>query len=301
MPPLRRAYNANGGHWVEAKGAYSNSKCAEPTDRPDVASRLASIISSQRRGKGRPSPAHRHGRIDRRALARAGTGDPRVFFQPGAPSPTKLRLVVILDLSGSMDGREATNAAQMAWDLILAAERVTSVSLEVWSHTTGALESGETLSPGAVVTTDDFIMVNELWKPGTSRWQFHRNIHNVAFRGNEDGFALKVIADDVLRRLPAGERALFVMVSDGAPFYPGYAGRGTEDDFNEDDHKYAHMREVCRTIRRKGAAVMSVSVSQSLRRSTQDQMYGHESVVQFTDNTSMLTQAIAKVVGKALN
>ena len=268
----------------------------KPEDRPMVASRLASIISSQRRGRARPDPAHRSGRIDRRTLYRAATGDGRIFNRPGAPSPTNLRVVVILDLSGSMRGMEIDRASQMAWDLILASQRVPTVSIEVWGHTTNYYYSPSEIPAGLTGAPAEslygYISVYELYQPGMTLDAFHRAIQNVDFSGNEDGFAFKTVADDVFKRRKPSERVLFVIVSDGAPYYRVDA---------EENQKYSHVRAVVNDMRRKGAAVISVSVSASLRAKVQAAMYGHESVIQYNNEPAILTRDIARVIGRALD
>jgi cobalamin biosynthesis protein CobT len=267
-------------------------RCKEPDDRPDVSKRLAGIISSQRRGRERPEYGRRSGRCDPRNLWRASTGDSRVFSRKGAASPTRIRLVILQDLSGSMEGIPASNAAQMVWDLIRAGQQVPTVSVEVWGHTTQNAPDGDSLTEGCSPTLGHergFIKLLELWKPGQSKWQFHRNILSTGFSGNEDGFAIKVVAEDVERRVVSGERIVMVVVSDGQPVY---AERGSE---------MGHVRGVVNAIRRRGHVVVSVSIDPGLSKVEQDTMYGDQNVIQFQRDTMKLTQDIARVIGRALD
>jgi cobalamin biosynthesis protein CobT len=275
------------GSWTVYKG-----RCKEPEDRPDVSRRLASIMASQKRGKERPEVGRRSGRCDTRNLWRTAVNDNRVFKRPGAPSPTRLRVVILQDLSGSMEGSNASNAAQMTWDLLRACEQTPTVTVEVWGHTTQQGAEEDPITEGCTGTlgySNGFIKVMELWKPGQSKWTFHRNILSTGFGGNEDGWVIKVLADDVERRLNDRERMVLIVVSDGLPIY---TERGSE---------VAHVRHVVREVRKRGHAVVSVSVDPSLDQVQQHSMYGEQSVVRYDRNTSRLTQAIARVIGRALD
>lgn len=260
-------------------------------ERPEVARKLQSIMTAQRRGKHAPEYGKRRGRVDRRALTRAAMNDGRVFKTRGAPSPTALRLVILLDMSGSMDyGSTMTNAMQMCRDLIEATKDVRSISLEVWGHTTTILTEGDSLQPEAkAVREGDYIVLRELWEPGEPIKTFHDGVNSVMHWGNEDGFALDSLYQDVKRRRKSGERILVVMVSDGEPV------------IDEMHMARAHVRQVAERIRRANDAVISVSVSSGLRRDQQEEMYGHEFVIEYTHDTNRLTQSVAKAVGKALN
>lgn len=267
-------------------------RCKEPEDRPEVSKRLAGIMAAQKRGKERPEYGRRSGRVDTRTLWRTSTGDSRVFKRPGAASPTRLKVVILQDLSGSMEGRAASEAAQMTWDLIGACEQALNVSVEVWGHTTQQAPDGDELTEGCSGTVSyskGFIKLMELWKPGQSKWTFHRNILSTGFGGNEDGWAIKVLSEDMERRLKDRERMVLIVVSDGTPIY------------NERGSEVGHVRHVVNAIRRKGHAVISVSIDSALTRQQQDSMYGDHSVIEYDYNTGRLTQAIARVIGRALD
>ena len=272
------------------------SKCQQPYDRPEVAKRLVSIIAAQRRGHARPVYGRTSGHIDHRNLWKASTGDNRVFSKPGAASPTRIRLVVLMDLSGSMTGDPATKAAQMCWDLICAAVQVPTVTLEVWGHTTGMYVGTGEVAPDGVDGCQHgsaFIKLVELWKHGYKVKDFWEAIVANDFGGTEDGWVQQTLAHDVEQRLQPGERMVLVIVSDGEPAY--------QEGGMEHTIEHGHVRGVVNAIRRRGHAVISVACSDELRRLVQANMYGDGNVVEYTYDTNVLTQNIARVIGRALN
>jgi nitric oxide reductase activation protein len=85
------------------------------------------------------------------------------------------------------------------------------------------------------------------------------------------------------------ERVLIVMLSDGAPVYA------------EGKKGFGHTRAVVNRLRRKGAAVVSVSIAYALRKDAQANMYGHDGYVEFDKNWRTLASSIGRVIGHALN
>ena len=102
--------------------------------------------------------------------------------------------------------------------------------------------------------------------------QFYQQFKGISMSGNEDGWSLDAVLNDVSRRTPSSQRMLAVMVSDGSPAYAErQAGIG-------------HVKAVVNRWRKRGAGVISVSVDANLRKEAQEFMYGHEWVVPFTED-----------------
>jgi cobalamin biosynthesis protein CobT len=261
-----------------------------PSPRPEVARKLASIMTAQRRGKARPLYGQRSGRIDARSLHRIATSDdPRCFTTRGAQSPTRLRLVIVLDMSGSMLGSNMERAMRVVRDLTDAVANVRTVKAEAWGFTVSTAPSGDRVAPEATRCREgDYIEVIQLWQQGMTFESLHKRVNTHPLQGNEDGFSLQVIGDEVMRTLSRDERALFIMVSDGVPVY------------NEDSKSMAHVARVVDGLRRRGAGVVSVSVSSSLRKAAQHQMYGEKATIPYDANPNVLVQSVAKAVGQAL-
>ena len=265
-----------------------------PMDRHDVARQIAEVMSRQRRGREAAEIAKRSGRIDRRSLARVKAGYDRPFKTRSGSSPTRLKVVLVLDLSGSMMGRAVNDAVQTAWDFALASTYTPSMTLEVWGHGTAYLEEGDTSKATEMngrgdtgVREGNVVMAYHLWKEGMSRADFARQLRPIRMAGNEDGWALDAIVSDVYARADSNERVLVLMVSDGAPVY------------SEGRAAFGHVRGIVNKWARKGVQTVSVSVSYALRADAQNTMYG-QNVVQFNQDPRQTVAAMGRIIGKAL-
>lgn len=289
-----------------------------PDDRPDIARKIASIMSQQRRGREAPEYGKRGGRVDRRRLASVAVNNDRVFSTRSGVSATRLKVVVLLDLSGSMHGKNAQDAVQTAWDFILACRELNNVDLEVWGHTTGYLQPGEEPLPGveedqhakakakvdawraenpgmddwkapyevrvAMSTVNSrasgvreghYVAAFHLYEGRMSRRQFYAQVRDIQMSGNEDGWSIDAVLRDVERRNSRNQRTLLLVVSDGAPAY------------SEGSHGIGHVRGVVNRWRKRGVGIISVSVARALRKEVQNNMYGHEWVVPFSDDSNL--------------
>jgi cobalamin biosynthesis protein CobT len=272
-----------------AKRGHKGNGIVKPDDRPDVARRIASIMAQQRHGKSAPDFGMRAGRVDRRRLGRAKS-DPRVFTTRTAASTSRLRVVVILDLSGSMMGERVNAAVQTAWDFALAASYMPTVTLEVWGHGTAYTKGYDDRinDEAESVREGSFIACYELYRPGMTLAQFYAQFKGVDLCGNEDGFALQSIGAEVMRRASKDERVLFIMVSDGAPIY------------KEGMKAWTHVGQVVKALRSKGAAVVGVSISSALGKDVQAKMYGKHVII-YDHNPSVTTTNMGRVIGQAMN
>ena len=277
-------------------GGYNSAQngIGMPDDRDDVARKIADVMSRQKHGRERPTFAQRSGRIDRRSLARVKAGYDRPFSRRNGESPTALRVAVILDLSGSMMGKRVNDAVQMGWDFAMATRYMPQVHLEVWGHGTAYVGAEKTKAHEmnkdgtSGVREGDVVMAYHLWEKGMTKRQYKAQLRNVRLCGNEDGFALQAIAKDVMDRAKSNEKVLVIMVSDGTPIY------------TEMSSAYGHVRGVVNSIRRKGAAVVSVSIASGLRKDQQTNMYGTD-VIEYDEDMRKTAASMARVMGRALS
>lgn len=292
-------------------GIRNATRVHAPTTNDAFSRRLASLIASQRRGRSAPEYARRSGRIDRRSLSKIAVGDSRVFIRAGATSAGRTRLVLLLDCSGSMSQYSrgatlSTRAAQMAWDFVTAAKHLPSVTCEAWGHTTGGKYEEDTLPaiPGATegYGGEKYVILEEVLTPKSTPDSFAKAMSKMDFRGNEDGYAIAALANDVEHRA-TGERIVFVVISDGAPIYAvdntlgmDYGSVVTAARTNG----FIHVASVVAGLRRKGHAVVSVSIDSGLGEQAQRKMYGNDYVVPYTNDQSALYLSLAKVLGKAM-
>jgi hypothetical protein len=268
------------GYYSRRRGGSRVNHTKTPVDRPDIARRIAGIMAQQRRGLEAPEFGKRGGRVDRRRLSSIATGNDRVFATRSGRSSTRLKVVVIVDLSGSMVGENAQRAIQTAWDFALAIRQVPSASLEIWAHSTGYLNIDEKPLPdlddpaesSTGVREGHYVVAYHLYEEGMTARQFYQQFKDIRMSGNEDGWSLDAVLSDVSRRTTSNERMLAIMVSDGAPAYA------------EQKAGIGHVKAVVNRWRKRGAGVVSVSVDAHLRKEAQNNMYGHEWVVPFTED-----------------
>lgn len=256
--------------------------------RPNAARKLAAVIVSQKRGTKAPMTGLRSGRIDRTRVARLGSRDLRVFHAAHSPSPQRVRVIILLDASGSMAGHEATITVQLARDFADAFVSLRGmVTGEVWAHTTGYDRSG-----------GHTIDIAPIWKSGMPTSAVDTYL-TLGFSGNEDGWALAAMGDRLAETIQPGETGIIIVVSDGAPAYTVAPAAGSGHGYAKDI--YGHVRMIANQIRKRDCAVISVSVSRSLNVSTQSGMYGMDSVVPYDTNMSVTARKIGLAIGKQLN
>lgn len=246
------------------------------TSRKDMAMAraLAGAITSAKRSPDAPVREQRAGRIDRARVARLAQGDARIFTRPGAPAPRRLRVIIMLDGSGSMVGYRAEQTNQLARDFAEAVTLLPTVTAEVWVHTT---------HHGGYSPT-----VAHLWSKGEDT-RYVDDYMKCAFSGNVDGAAIAWVAEDLAKALKHDEQGLIIMVSDGAPAYPG---RGDA---------FVHMDLIRRQVKRDGIGLVSVSVAGALNAEVQRRMYGEGNFVEYDSNPNVLARGMAKCIGRALS
>lgn len=259
---------------------------ARSKPRPDAARKLAGVIRSQRKGTKAPLTGLRAGRIDRTRVARLAAGDLRVFHAPHSPSPQRVRVIILLDASGSMAGHEATITTQLARDFAEAFVSMRGAVVgEIWAHTTGT--DGR----------DNVIDIAPIWKSGLPTERVNDYL-TLGFGGNEDGWALAAMGDRLAETIQPRETGIVIVISDGAPAY-SVTPATPSGDYSQD--VFGHVRSVAQGIRKRGHAVISVSVSPSLRADTQSAMYGSKAVVPFDMNMSVTARRIGLAIGDQLN
>jgi hypothetical protein len=261
---------------------------SKSTHRPDAARKLASVIQSSRTGTKAPLTGLRAGRIDRTRVARLGMRDLRVFHAPHTPAPQRIRVGILLDASGSMVGHEANITLQLARDLAEATLLVPAIPVggaEIWAHSTGR----------DYVTRETQITMYPLWKKGIPTERVDRYLQ-ANFSGNEDGWALASLGDRLLEQIRPGETGIIFVISDGAPAYSVGGELG-----GKYVNALSHVSAVAEGYRKRGIAVVSVSVSRSLNVATQVGMYGRDNVVAYDSNMTVTASRIAKAIGAQLN
>jgi hypothetical protein len=194
----------------------------------------------------------RSGRIDRRQLGRAPVTD-RLFRQT-LDRPTRgLSLCLLLDESGSMaegDPPRYQVARQVAVLAVEALRGVTSVQLEVYSHTSS-------------------------WADCLIRHLFGSGQADAAGLGtywpremSYDHRAVEVVAER-FRQAARFDRRILIVLSDGAPHGVGYGGEAA----------VRATREAVAAVRAAGTRVLAVAI----RDYRCEDIYGEGQVLKFSD------------------
>lgn len=241
---------------------------------PLAAKALAAAITSTRGAAGAPLREQRSGRLDRTKVARLALKDTRVFVRPAASAPKRLRVAILLDASGSMEGAKALRCVQMARDLAEATEMLPNVTAEIWAHTTVKDDQHNSAH------------MSFLWQSGEPTEWVDR-YHLIDMGGNLDGFAVLYVKDELAERIQPGEQGMVIVVSDGAPTYQSLG------------QPFDHFRQIRDAFKRLGWPLISVSVASQLRMETQIGLYGQGNVVEYDPNISITARAIAKAIGRA--
>lgn len=236
------------------------------------------------------------GRLDaRQAWRYEARGHVDIFKDRQAQSTTKVNVWLLVDASGSMGGAlarprlqagrmvatktRAMNAQDTAATLAQAFRRIPTVRLHIYQHS--ASGDGEMYLRRAYGDGLNRVEGMAAWGRGG---------------GNADGFALQWVGQQALRNPRPDERTIIIVISDGLPSVHG--AHATNPDL------ISFSASVAEDIRRRGAAVLSVSIEGDGHRSESRDMYGAENVVPFKASSPTawpdLARGLAEMFGRVL-
>ena len=175
------------------------------TQNIPAAQALAGAMTSARRGKGMPTRDQRTGKLDRRRLARVGTGDLRIFSRRLDPAPQRIRATILIDASASMSGGDDRSAAQVCRNLADATELLPWVTADVMGFTTGG----------------DGVVVFPVWQTGEPT-KLIDDYSKIPMSGTEEGYAIAFALDEMKERITPNEQGLIIIISDGGPSEPDH-------------------------------------------------------------------------------
>ena len=244
---------------------------------PDVQGALRSAFTSRRTAHDARNVA-RSGRISGSRAYRVRAGFDTVFTRRDALSPDRLDVHLLIDASGSMNGREGltynpnrgrweqgqkrlTLAATLVANIAEALDHLPFVRVHVWAHNTD----------GSAI----------LWDVYDSRGgDLHRVRDIKTAGGNNDASVIRALGERILRERSPRERSLMVVMSDGAPCEP-----------------HPWVAGAVEAVREKGIGVISVAVTGGLTK-TQEACYGVENVVPWENDWDKLGRGIARIMGR---
>lgn len=264
------------------------------------------------------TPRQAEGRVDGRNVWRNDArGATDIFRERHSPSTTKVNVWLLVDVSGSMAGKDYVRGARAmvpnpAFDparegnvgyytqalvpdslgkrvnraqdcaatLVAAFSRISTVTLRVWSHSAYNSESGRGLK----------VHMRRWAEPGMPPTAMY-GLAGAAGSGNADGFALKWFGDRALKAARPDERTVIVVISDGEP---------TEYDHSATNTNLIEFSaNVSADLRSRGATVLSISIAGDPKGDSA-RMYGAENIVPFTGDWEKLGRELGTLFGQAL-
>jgi nitric oxide reductase activation protein len=226
------------------------------------------------------------GRLDsRHAWRNDARGSVDIFRDRRARSTTKVRAYLLVDASGSMGGvhPQRRTKAMLAQDttatLAMALGRISTVDLTVYQHS--ASSNGNMYIRKAYDRITHRIEGMAQWGEGG---------------GNADGFALRWVGEQALRERRPDEKIMIIVISDGLPSVHG------RNSTNRDLIQFSHTEATA--LRKRGVAVLSVTIEEGATQGHARNMYGPENVVPFDPKSPTawpdLARGLADLFGRVL-
>lgn len=162
------------------------------------------------------------GTLDMNSLYRAST-DGRIFRKDTEGEQTNVRICILVDESGSMDGTKIKKAIQGCYVVAKAAQKI-KVPFAIYGHT----ESG-------YFELRQYVDYKNCFKK-----RIVDNIFKMDARyGNRDGLAIyKCLCSLVQNKGQIGEKQILIVLSDGQPAANGYGGYAAEKEMQAIMNKF---------------------------------------------------------------
>lgn len=202
------------------------------------------------------------GSIDEEALWRVGTGDTRVFERETVIDETFTSVTMLVDCSGSMNGRGLDKAQELANVMMACLRTQRGVRTRVRGHSTGSIDGeGQTCK------------VYRIWEPGDPDTRI--GLLNTVYHGsNFDGFAIDWCAKELVDTAQEGEQKLLIVLSDGLP--AGSIVRGGKSVHYGGTAAMKHMLDLGDHWAREGVKIVQIAIDHDgIRPEDQAQMFRH--------------------------
>lgn len=214
----------------------------------------------------------RSGDLDEDMLWRVGGYDLRVMQRRNTVDTPKTQITLLVDMSGSMGGRKAEIAQDLANTMLECLRTMKGVTVRVRGHTNWSSSC----------------MITRIWEPGDPVTRI--GLLSTGPRGGTpDGLALDGCGQELIRNEQPGEDKIIIILSDGMP--NGSAA------LNMNGPQY--VRKVVDELRRRGVHVVQIAVDAAVREPQQASMYGTNYVMYKNDAAlpGQLTKLLIRLFG----
>lgn len=205
------------------------------------------------------NPGHRSGRLNSAALSRLATNDSRVFRRKVESTTKDVAVMLLDDMSGSMDGEKIHTAAQASYALASTLDRI-GIPNEVMGFTTGAGMGGgdlATLRAEEAKIGRQYSRYEQLYMPILKTFgermstevkkRFGWLPYTSSMRNNVDGECVEIAGRRLLARRETGK--ILIVLSDGAPHAYGYTNT-----------LQPHLKKVVENLTRAGVKVIGIGI-----------------------------------------
>ena len=226
----------------------------------------------------------RTGLIDEEELWRAGTGDPRVFERTTQPEENYASVTMLVDASGSMNGRGLIKAQELANVMMACLRTQRGCRTRVRGHTTGQVGDSQTS------------VIYRIWEPGDRDTRLGL-LTTVPHGANFDGFAIDWCARELATTAEPNETKLLIVLSDGLP-NGNISANGTHYHYGG-EAAMRHMWGVGDYWAKQGVEIVQIAIDHNgIRPEDQARMFRHW-IGYETDNRLLtdLTKLLAKTFG----
>jgi cobaltochelatase CobT len=205
------------------------------------------------------NPGHRSGRLNSAALSRLATNDSRVFRRKVEATTKDVAVMLLDDMSGSMDGEKIHTAAQASYALASTLDRI-GIPNEVMGFTTGAGMGGgdlATLRAEEAKIGRQYSRYEQLYMPILKTFSERMSTevkkrfgwlpYTSSMRNNVDGECVEIAGRRLLARRETGK--ILIVLSDGAPHAYGYTNT-----------LQPHLKKVVENLTRAGVKVIGIGI-----------------------------------------
>jgi cobalamin biosynthesis protein CobT len=186
----------------------------------------------------------------------------RFFERKTVESAPDTSVAILVDCSGSMNGRKLKNAVDTASILHACTKDMRGVRVRVYAHTGDQMDSSE----GNAV-------VYRIWERGEPVSRLG-TILTQPKGDNYDGYALGWVVQDLMKHSTPEEQQVVFVISDGLPNGYGAGNHGWSEGYGGDT-AMDHVRSVVSWAERQGVDVIQIAIDSGISADEQARMYKH--------------------------